>query len=275
MTCLGSPVRPGAIALAATLACSTAPLLAQGAYADPAGSEAAVASGRAGAATAADTPIAPFAVVHPTYVPSPSAVDDQPAIQGSERPRPVRSARLRSRVAAARPAERAPAAPPPAAAPDTEMPAMTETPAAVGPPPVTMPRQAAPAAIGRPRPALPPTGTTPIDGDDARVLAAGAGAGAAIVLGGAGFLLWRRNRRRANFAGAVAKTPTWQAVMPPDLAGVPGETIPPPDETVASSPGKRVKRGQSSDHAGPVAAKRHDAPTVGPALARGPRVVEL
>jgi hypothetical protein len=79
-----------------------------------------------------------------------------------------------------------------------------------------------------------------------------AAAGGAMLLAGAAFLLGRLSGRRKRFAGAIAKTASWQAVMPPDLAA-PEEPAP----LAAKTPGKRVRRGHSLDHSDEPAEQPH------------------
>src|SRR5665213_956917 len=97
MTCLGLRIRPGAVAVAAAIACSATTLRAQSADANPADTGVAVADGRAAAPPSNDVPIIPFAVVHPTYVPSQPALDDQIATDGESRRQPARRAPARAK----------------------------------------------------------------------------------------------------------------------------------------------------------------------------------
>ena len=179
-------------------------------------------------------------------------------------------------------------------------------PAAIPPvaaaPPVTAPRKLVPPAPEQHRPALLPASLT-LTGDEIMRLRAAAGIGALLLAGG-GFALGRRSGLKAQLAmGAIAKAPTWQAVMPPDLAGSTDATMPPLDRpgeaaaqaptepaeaapdpgrhgTVAADepsplPAKRVKRGRAFDQFGRMATGAEADRAAKRKGARGPGVVFL
>src|SRR5258706_1124954 len=158
MSCRESRPRRSAVVLAAAIGCFAAPLPAQGAYASPGPSVAMVAADQSATAPTDQTPIAPFAVVHPSYVPSRSAVDDRLALESGRKPRPVRRTPARTEAVAARPAEPAPVAAPPADVPAVDAPPANQAPPVIATPAPTLPRQVAPAAIDQTRAALSPAG---------------------------------------------------------------------------------------------------------------------
>jgi hypothetical protein len=73
----------------------------------------------------------------------------------------------------------------------------------------------------------------------------------------------------------VAKTPSWLAVMPTDLAEPAEDLAPEPEEPVARSPDKRVKRGRPLDRAGPAAPKGDATAEAKRGVAAGQRVFQL
>lgn len=243
MSCPGPRLRLATAALAAAIAWSATALPAQDAGADAAG------AGITRPAPAAQPPVAPFAVVHPTYVPSQPTPEEQATRDsGSETPpvRRVSAHKRKTAVVADAPAE-AQDSPPAAAEPPTP----AETLLALSVP-------ATPAATSRPLPAAPPAGLTLTRDDQLRLLAA-AGFGG-LILAGAGFAFGRRSGRRANLHGVIAKTPSWLAVIPSDLVKSPEEPAAgAPDEVADGRADKRVKRGQPPGATGPTAAKRHIA----------------
>jgi hypothetical protein len=253
------------------IACSTAPLFAQSAYADPADAGAAVAADRSDAAPASEPPAAPFAVVHPTYVPSQPAPEDAIAAEPGDQPRPVRRAPARAERTITRAGAPAPMSPPVRDLPEVDAPAAIETPAAVETPPVTRTRQVAPAAIEPPRPGPPPT-------DDERLRLFARIGITAILLAAAGFALGRRSGGKAKRGGVVAKAPSWLSVMPPDLDEVPerpGSTPPLAVAASGKSTGKRVMRGRSLDRSNEPAEQPHATPAARRGVAAAQRVVQF
>jgi hypothetical protein len=288
MTSLGSRIRPGVVVLAAMIATLATPLRAQSAYADPADAGVAADGSAAVAARASEPRVAPFAEIHPTYVPSVPAPDDEAeaepadaAEESGDEPRPARRVPARAERSIARAPAPAPApTPTPASAaselPEAGAPAASETEPAVEAPPTAVPQQAEPAAMAPPRPARSAEPMTPMDDDRLRLFA-GIGI-AAMLLAAAGFLMGRRWDRRAKSAGVIAKTPSWLSVMPPDLDDAPDPLASPSaqvDHARGKSPGKRVTRGRSLDRSDEPAEQPHATPAARHGVAHPPRVAPL